>query len=177
MGGTPNKRIEPLHRLQKKCIRILFGDLEKYFNKFCTAARTRPFGEQKLGSDFYIMRDHTKPIFNEQKILTIHNLHKYMTVNEILNILKNRTPCGLYELLKISKRNEENIILLPKNKTKTNQFLYTASKLWNITIKRLKVPHFNEISVSVLKSRLKTKLLNIQKSGDPDLWTNNNMIY
>ena len=52
-GGLSKNRFQPLFVTQKKCIRILFGDNDAYKEKFCTCARARPFGEQKLGSEFY----------------------------------------------------------------------------------------------------------------------------
>ena len=39
----------------------MFGDTEAYQDKFKTCARTREFGSQKLGSEFY-EKEHTKPI-------------------------------------------------------------------------------------------------------------------
>ena len=47
-----NKSSDKLFVTQKHCIRILFGDLEAYFNKLSTCARARPYGLQKLGSNF-----------------------------------------------------------------------------------------------------------------------------
>ena len=44
-GGVPGKKTDALFRIQKKCLQILFGDREAFLDKFCTAARTRPFGE------------------------------------------------------------------------------------------------------------------------------------
>ena len=38
-----------------------------------SAARTRSFDDQKLGPDFF-EKEHTKPLFNVNKILTVHNL-------------------------------------------------------------------------------------------------------
>ena len=49
--------------VQKKCLRILFGNLEQFLDNFNTCARARPFGAQILSSQFY-MREHTKPIFS-----------------------------------------------------------------------------------------------------------------
>ena len=52
-GGVPGKKTDVLFRIQKKCLRIYFGDREAFLDKFCTAARTRPFGEQYLSKSFY----------------------------------------------------------------------------------------------------------------------------
>ena len=65
-GGVSNNKLEPLFKLQKKCMIILFGDKEAYLNKFKTCARTRPVDNQILGQEFY-SREHTKPLFSSQK--------------------------------------------------------------------------------------------------------------
>ena len=45
--GTVSKTCtEKLFKIQKHCIRILFGDIEKYLDKFRTSAHTRPFEAQ-----------------------------------------------------------------------------------------------------------------------------------
>ena len=52
--GTVSKTCtEKLFKIQKHCIRILFGDIEKYLDKFRTSARTRPFEAQRLGAEFF----------------------------------------------------------------------------------------------------------------------------
>ena len=83
LGGANKHLMEKIFRIQKHCIRILFGDLNKYSNKQKTCARTRPFGEQKLGSEFYC-KEHSKPLFHETKILAVYNIYNYQTCLEIL---------------------------------------------------------------------------------------------
>ena len=51
-GGIPQYRMDKIFRLQKKCLRILFGNLEQFMDKFNTCARARPFGDQILSSQF-----------------------------------------------------------------------------------------------------------------------------
>ena len=68
LGGIPKTHTQKLIRLHKKCLRILFGDKEKYEEKFETAARCRPYPNQLLGNNFYV-KEHTKPIFNKFEIL------------------------------------------------------------------------------------------------------------
>ena len=51
-GGVPSHKTDKLFRIQKKCLRILYGDREEFINKFCTAARTHPYGEQLLDNTF-----------------------------------------------------------------------------------------------------------------------------
>ena len=64
---------------------MLFGDLDAYLDKLSTCARAKEFGKQKLGADFYT-KEHTKPIFNRLKLLTVQNLHKYHSVTELFKI-------------------------------------------------------------------------------------------
>ena len=42
-GGSPQSKLDKIHKIQKKVIRIMFGDTEAYQDKFKTCARTREF--------------------------------------------------------------------------------------------------------------------------------------
>ena len=95
-GGAKKKSIEKIFTLQKRAIRFLFGDYDSFMDKFCTSARTRPFGIQILGESFY-RREHTKPLFIKHSLLTIGNLYKYASLNEIGKIIHNKTPSALYK--------------------------------------------------------------------------------
>ena len=54
-GGAKPSKLKPVFKAQKKAIRVLFGDREKYIEKFKTCVRARPFSEQKLTSAFSLM--------------------------------------------------------------------------------------------------------------------------
>ena len=75
-GGAKPSKLKPVFKAQKKAIRVIFGDREKYIDKFKTCVRARPFSEQKLTSTFFI-KEHTKPLFNKHKIMTWQNLYFY----------------------------------------------------------------------------------------------------
>ena len=77
-GNTSQANIDKLFRLQKRCIRIIFGDREKFLDRFCAATRTRVFGSQSLGASFY-SKEHTKPLFTDNSILTVQNLYTYLS--------------------------------------------------------------------------------------------------
>ena len=173
-GGVSSHKTDVLFRIQKKCLRVLYGDREAYINKFCTAARTRPYGEQRLSSAFY-EREHTKPFFNKNGIMNFRNLYTYMTSNEFLKIMKYQQPTVLSNELKISNRNNKTLILLP-NKPNPD-FLYNGSLIWNRAIKILEVPTIHEISVGVFKAGLKKELHKRQQKGDSCIWTNENMSF
>ena len=171
-GSTLKERPEEkLFTTQKHCMRVLFGDLAAYLDKHATCARVRPFGNQKLGAEFYT-KEHTKPIFNKTKILTIQNLYKYHCILEMYKIIKFRTPYSLFEDTTISMRDSSHAIILPP---KSNYFLYKASSFWNSTCKKLiEYEHGFATSVSLVKARLKNLLLQIQSLHQPATWNNDN---
>ena len=166
-GGIPQYRMDKIFRLQKKCLRILFGNLEQLMDKFNTCARARPFGDQILSSQFY-MREHTKPIFNSNKILTVNNLYRYTSACELMKILKFGYPKILADSFTLSSRNDKNLIILLR--LKNSQFHYKASVIWNDLLKPLKIPIVYEIDVSVFKRKLKQYLLDLQEAGHHLIW-------
>ena len=80
--------------------KILFGVKETYLNKFKTRCRVRPYDHQKLENSFY-EKEHSRPIFNEKCIMTVHNLYVYHCSNETLKIMKYRTPISMFNVLKL----------------------------------------------------------------------------
>ena len=78
-GNAQKKLIQKILVLQKRVVRYLFGDYDKFLDKLSTAARTRPYGKQKLGTEFYL-KEHTKPLFSKYKLLTVYK-HIYIYGN------------------------------------------------------------------------------------------------
>ena len=166
-----NKANDKLFITQKHCIRILFGNYEAYVNKLSTCARTRQYGYQKLGSNFY-QKEHTKPLLNDLQLLTVQNLFKYQCISEIFKIMKFRCPYQIYNSINISARDTSLTIILPeKNKT----FLYIAAQIWNSIHKRIvKSDSGLETSVNLVKIRAKTLILECQAVEERDHWTDKN---
>ena len=127
-GGVGNTLLEKLFALQKRCIRLLFGDYEKFIEKFKTCARIRPYGKQFLDYKFY-EKEHSKPLFNSEKIMTVHNLYIYHCCLEMIKILKLRTPISLYSCLKFNISDRKPTLMIRPDKS--NSFLYRATKIWN----------------------------------------------
>ena len=166
-GGVSRTKLEPLFRTQKKCIRIIFGDTEAYLDKFRTCARSRPFGDQTLGSEFY-KKEPSKPLFTRNNILTIHNLYKHRIIVEVYNILKFSCPVSLYYLFTRSKR-KSDLLYLPHP---GNGFVYRASALWNKFRQS-----FGTIDLAssggAFKNSLKNSLLAVQQSYSEE-WCDKN---
>ena len=160
-GGISNNRLEPLFKTQKKCIRILFGDREAYLEKFKTCARTRPFDEQRLGVDFY-KKEHSKPLFKNQKLLTVHNLYKYTCLLELFKINKLEEPLSLYSSFNRSPRREDYFI----TSQPSSQFIYQSSYMWNSCRQTSSKISFN----NKFKKILKTALQELQFKHDTLDW-------
>ena len=167
-GGASATHLEKIFRVQKHCVRILFGNYNAYLQKFKTCARTREYGKQILGSDFYCY-EHTKPLFNELEILTFQNAYTYQACLEMLKILKFRVPTRLHDEIKLSQRNNGTLIILP---SPSDDFIYKGSKLWNMAIKIIaKTDDLFSIKFNSFKCKLKKVLISIQKKHDSCEWS------
>ncbi|KAL5253382.1 hypothetical protein ACHWQZ_G013235 [Mnemiopsis leidyi] len=125
-GGISSNQIKPLFVTQKKCVRILFGDSEKYLEKSRTCARIRPINRQKLGSEFY-EKESTKPLFTKHELLAVENLYRHRCIMEMFKTIKSHVPVSLFSLFKLSTR-KDNLLITPRP---TEQFIYKSSWLWN----------------------------------------------
>ena len=139
--------------------------------------------------------ENTKPLFNEEKILSLHHLHVQHTFIELFKIMKERQPVSLVELFEPSYRSQSHSMIIPKHGLEIikHNFVYKGSDIWNGLIGNLldtcepnanniMVPgssKFSDLSapISVIKSRLKTHLLHFQQiktAGRPNEWMPNN---
>ena len=169
-GGVSDNKLLPLFRAQKKCIRILFGDREAYLEKYKTCARVRPYGEQKLGESFFI-KEHSKPLFNKNRLMTVHNLYYYHCCMEIFKILKFRLPIALYGLFTTSERKDTLLLTIRP----TIQFVYKGGIIWNLCRQKLKITDFSH-KIGPLKRSLKTQIGNHQSLGDSCEWEDWNFL-
>ena len=97
-----------------------------------------------------------------------------MAVNEIGKIIVHKTPTILHENITLSRRNNNNLVILPKNSNAANCPIFLAYSFWNMFIKKIGIPNPCNIVLDVLKRKLKAFLLNCQKTGDPEIWTPEN---
>ena len=125
-GCVSTTKLDNIFKIQKKCIRILFGDNEAYKNKFKTCARTRPIGKQVLDSEFYRL-EHTKPLFNKHRFLTIHNLFTYHTCITTYKIIRSRVLIALYSMFSFSGHIETRL----KSQLTGCIFVDNSTKIWN----------------------------------------------
>jgi len=175
-GGIKKAWMDKIFKIQKHCVRVLFGDLEMYLEKSRTCVRARPYIDNvsslKLGKE-YFCKEHTKKLFNKHRILAVRNLHLYNCCVEIYKIMKFRNPINLYETLNISQRNNSMLLL---TQIPSQQFSYLGPKTWNSVYK--KIFEFSEqdltTKVSFVKTAMKSLLLGIQKDENENEWLRTN---
>lgn len=164
-GDAAQFRISSLWTVQKQCVRILFGDREAFQEKFSTCARARPYDQQVLGNKFY-MPEHTKPLFQENQILSVHNLYTYHCFMEVYKTLKFRLPRSLYDKYSISERKPTLLIAgFP-----SPNFIDRSTSLWNTIAPKFKFDDFSP-KVSCVKTRIKKALITLQHKESPQEWT------
>ena len=132
--------------------------------------------------------EHTKPLFNEQNIMSLENLYRYHTFMEVLKILKFGIPHSMHELYKFCPKNEKLRLIVPLQKLDVSQqnFLFSSTKIWNdftafafekccanesgLIIPGSAVNSDLSASTGVIKNKLKMHLLSQQKEGNPISW-------
>ena len=187
-GGISSYKLQTIFAIQKRCIMLLFGkefsfDHAGYYE---TCARARTYKEHMAPKNYCL--EHTKPIFNEHKILTLHNLYILHTFIDLFKIIKCHTPISLFNLFRPGQRDTNFRLFLPKinlDISKVN-FVFSSSLMWNSLISKVlntSVPENNGILVTgssknsdmsapiqFVKAKLKNVLLEYQKSGDTPDW-------
>ena len=163
-GGISQSKINTLHVSQKRCIRILFGDMDAYLDKFRTCSRTRPKSFQILGADFY-RKEHTKPLFKKHSILCVQNLYNYHCFMEIFKILKFRSPLSIHSGFQFSKYNNLTLITPPPD----NLFFYKSAYIWNKLYPKLKIRDFSA-PIGLVKNTLKKSIFHNQHQSEIIEW-------
>ena len=190
-GGVSESKLQSVFTIQKRCVRLLFGkkfsfDHAGYYE---ACARVRSFKEHTSPKNYCL--EHTKPIFNEHKILNLSNLYVHQTFMTTYKIMKDHTPISVYDLFNLGHRHNLLINLPPihLNVSQYN-FVYQCSLLWNKYIGKVlekSIPESNGIlilgsaensdlctPIPFIKNKLKSILLEYQKTGDPILWEPSN---
>ena len=190
-GGVPEYKLSKIFSIQKRCVRMLFGKVpnfdQKEFYMTCARARTIDHHYNELSGKTFDL-EHTKPLFNEYKIMSLKNLYSYHTFMEIFKIMKFFVPSSLHKILKLCPRNNKLTLVIPLVKLDVSQqnFEFKAVKIWN-TYKEyvfnkcapmntgLIIPGSSEnsdlsASTAAIKHKLKCHLLLKQSSGDKFMW-------
>ena len=94
-GGVSPNKLSKLFSIQKRCIRLLFGtkptfDHVEYYQ---TCARVRTYQEHMSKKDYCL--EHTKSLFNSNRVLSIHNLYVYHSFLELFKVMKITSPIAI----------------------------------------------------------------------------------
>ena len=157
-NNLDSSKFKDLFILQKKAIRIVTRNTKKIDNRFA----------------------HTKPSFNNLKLLTIHNLYYYLTACEARKIIINKSPPLLYEMFFMSLRPTSSTLILPKFRksgTAKNSFVFNSSKILN-TLLQSNIQYNSKLTQDTFKKKLKLHFLykqtlttqNIKTLNESDDW-------
>ena len=71
-GGAYTSKLQKLFNIQKRCIRMLFGDIYSFDHPeyYYTCARLITYTEYKTDKNYTL--EHTKPLFNKLGFLTLY---------------------------------------------------------------------------------------------------------
>ena len=197
-GGVYYSKLQKLFNIQKRCIRILFGESYSFDHPeyYATCCRTKTYQEHVALKNYAL--EHTKPLFNKHSLLTLHNLHASRSLVELIKILKLHSPYPVYENLQFCPRTHHFRLLSPKYNldiSKNNYFISSVN-LWNKCISKLLdnpdlfssshrshliIPGHNvnsdlTISMGTFKTRLKNFLLKTQNLGITSDWSQQNFL-
>ena len=181
-AGVVSRITPKLFSIQKRCVRLLFGskpslDRAEYYE---TCARARPYSEHIAKRSF--ASENTKPIFNTEKIMSIHNLYTQHISTELFKILKLHQPISLSSLFQKISRTCSQTMRVPLHKLDISKhnFVVKGTTIWNSLVDKIFdkcTPNENDIMVpgsskfsdlsspiSIIKSRIK-KLLKPLTAG------------
>ena len=125
----------------QECINLSKSEISEILLYYCDTCVAANDNLRIIYKDF--AKEHTKPLFNSYKILTIHNLYTYHTLLELYKLLKFRTPYCVYEIFNsFGERQMDLNLHLPQVSLQCQKqsFTYQAIILWNKFYKKLIVP-------------------------------------
>ena len=197
-GGISPYKLSSIFALQKRCVRLLFGTTPTYDHAtyYETCARVRTYEENMKDRDFSL--EHTKPIFNEHKILTLHHLYIQHSAVELFKIMKYKIPISVYSMFPCqpgaSRASSNTFRMRVPNisleKSRQN-FVFRSVSIWNNIVNDIFIkPKPNESGIIVpgaelctdilftplasVKKNLKSKFLHLQSmpiiQSNPDEW-------
>ena len=196
-GGTNNYKLQKIFAIQKRCIRLLFGEKYTFDHRefYETCARVRTYFQHTAPRNFEL--EHTKPLFSKHNLLTINNLHKFFTFLETFKILKYAYPISLKTRLTLKESKSSRRQFLQPSMYVLNlsrrQFIHKGISLWNSMTSNiftsppidkelgLIIPgscKFSDLSTptSIIKKKTKEFLLNKQNQGHPEIWQAINIV-
>ena len=121
------------------------------------------------------VKGHSNQTFNDNKILTVHNLASYFTITCISKVRVQKTPAYLYELLSIDNTIPRILLPLLNSSHFQNNFLFYGPKIWNLILPFIKDKNYNmPTTFYQQKNRFKKLLIKMQSYGSDTEWSDVN---
>ena len=118
------------------------------------------------------VKGHTKHTFNDNKILTVHNLSSYFTVTCISKVRLQKTPTYLYELLSIDNTAPRILLPLLNSSHFQNNFPFYGPKIWNLMLPFIKDKDYSmPTTIYQHKNHFKKFLIKMQSYGSDTEWS------
>ena len=136
-GGIYPSKLQKLFTIQKRCMRILFGEIPSFdhaeFYETCARVHFTYVRGKKHNAEKNHALEHTKPLFNKHGLLTLKNLHILRTTTELFKAMKYQSPVSIFNALPLRAISADYRIKLPKFSLdiSKNNFVISASTLWN----------------------------------------------
>ena len=160
--GGNSVNLEKVFRTQKKCIRSLFKI---------------PCRRKVKGSYIY---GHTKHLFTGNSLLTAHNLYNYSMISDAFKVIVSKAPVSYFETCyQVSSVNPSRLISSTCTLSSlSSNFHHMIPLLWNGFLAVNKITKFSLCGFKSFKRSLKSFIVSMQSSFEPDEWHkfNNNLI-
>ena len=126
-------KLHKLFNIQKRCIRIFFGESYSFDHPeyYATCCRTKTYQVHVALKEYAL--GHTKPLFNKHSLLTLHNLYVSRSLLELIKVLKLHSPSPIYESIQFCPHTHHFRLLSPKCNLAISKNNYSVSSiiLWN----------------------------------------------
>ena len=125
----------------QECVGLSECEIKQILVYFCSNCLESDHSLKTIYKDYN--EEHTKPLFNSHKVLTVHNLYIYHTLLELYKTLKFRSPYCIFEMFLTSGTRQIGLtIQVPPVTLKCQivSFVYQSSTLWNKLYKQLLTP-------------------------------------
>ena len=184
----------------EECIRESEYEIKSILIYFCVSCLEKNSNLKIVYKDY--AKEHTKPLFITNNLITVYNLFPYHVLLELYKVLKFRTPYSLYDIIHNLKFNTRGLLInipVVMLASQKRTFIYQGIVIWNKLYKRLVNPFsikihsmhrlkydtlntestFYDFSTKVVtfKSKLKDLIMKVQSTGEVTWSTINNLTY
>ena len=150
-------------------------ELRRSVSGLCLKSRAE--GRSKALTYIY---GHTKHLFTGNSLLTAHNLYNYSMISDAFKVIVSKAPVSYFETCyQVSSVNPSRLISSTCTLSSlSSNFHHMIPLLWNGFLAVNKITKFSLCGFKSFKRSLKSFIVSMQSSFEPDEWHkfNNNLI-